>query len=93
MESKDGPAEGVAVFVKGLPRGRAAIDPNSFLFLQGGYTCVSAPPTEGAGVAGIDVLLDPRHEGKIYVGGVPQVGFLFSLFLGGSTWQFGVGWW
>jgi len=31
---------------------------------------VSAPPGKGAAVAGIDVLLDPAHEGKIYVGGI-----------------------
>jgi hypothetical protein len=38
--------------------------------LQGGYTRVTAPPGKGAAVAGIDVLLDPAHEGKIYVGGI-----------------------
>jgi hypothetical protein len=31
---------------------------------------VSAPPGKGATVAGIDVLLDARHEGKIYIGGI-----------------------
>lgn len=31
---------------------------------------MSAPPGKGAAVAGIDVLLDPAHEGKIYVGGI-----------------------
>ena len=69
MESAEGAASGVTVRATGLPRGRAAIDPSNFLFLQGGYTVVSAPPGLGAQVAGIDVLLDPQHEGKIYVGG------------------------
>ena len=29
-----------------------------------------APPGEGAAVAGIEVLLDPKHEGRIYIGGI-----------------------
>lgn len=70
MEGHDGPTKGVTVRAIGLPRGRPAIDPRMFLFLQKEYTRVSAPPQAGEQVAGIDVLLDKEHEGKIYVGGI-----------------------
>jgi hypothetical protein len=70
MEGMDAPVRGVTVKAVGLPRGRPAIDPRMFLFLQGGYSRVSAPPQKGEQIAGIDVLLDKEHEGKIYVGGI-----------------------
>ena len=37
---------------------------------QGDYQRVTAPPGQGATVAGIEVLLDPEHEGRIYIGGI-----------------------
>uniref|UniRef100_A0A7S2W1H5 U-box domain-containing protein n=1 Tax=Rhizochromulina marina TaxID=1034831 RepID=A0A7S2W1H5_9STRA len=70
VDTVGGPTDAVAVTVKGLPAGNSAISPNNFLFLQGKYTRVVAPPTDGNQVAGIDVLLDPQHEGRIYVGGI-----------------------
>mgnify|MGYP004286340037 CR=1 FL=1 len=49
---------------------------------QGDYQRVTAPPGQGATVAGIEVLLDPEHEGRIYIGGIFALYILTGGMLG-----------
>lgn len=51
-------------------RGRL-LDVGRFLLLQGQYNKISAPPLpSGSSMSGMELLLDQRHHGKVFIKGI-----------------------